>query len=172
MFECQQGNQGNLSEYGDRVTRPARVGPGVTDEADEWRSRRSSPRLGKPATWQRAAGCFVLDSRKVQPSGGFSMNVEVVQKRLWEQSQQHRKHMHHPQRIAAGCDRVLKRSRCQEMFGKPDAWKLARPVWGWGRGAIPGLHLDGHRSPVLANRFSRRQNNRIRIVTHIPAIVR
>jgi len=25
----------------------------------------------------------------------------------------------------------------QEKFGKPDAWKLARPVWGWGRGATP-----------------------------------
>jgi hypothetical protein len=25
----------------------------------------------------------------------------------------------------------------QEIFGKPDAWKLARPVWGWGQGAIP-----------------------------------
>jgi len=24
-----------------------------------------------------------------------------------------------------------------ESSGKPDAWKLARPVWGWGRGAIP-----------------------------------
>ena len=35
------------------------------------------------------------------------MNVEVVQKRLWEQSQQHRKHMHQPQRIAVACDRVL-----------------------------------------------------------------
>jgi RNA-directed DNA polymerase len=62
------------------------------------------------------------------------MNVEVVQKRLWEQSQQHRKHresdlplfpvdcyegrirnlmdlMHQPQWIAAACDRVLRRSR-------------------------------------------------------------
>ena len=62
------------------------------------------------------------------------MNVEVVQKRLWEQSQQHRKHresdtplfpvdryqgrirnlmdlIHQPQWIAAACDRVLKRSR-------------------------------------------------------------
>ena len=62
------------------------------------------------------------------------MNVEVVQRRLWEQSQQHRKHresdtplfpvnkydgrvrnlmdlMHQPQWIAAACDRVLKRSR-------------------------------------------------------------
>ena len=62
------------------------------------------------------------------------MNVEVVQKRLWEQSQQHRKHresdtplfpvdryegrirnlmdlVHQPQWIAAACDRVLKRSR-------------------------------------------------------------
>jgi hypothetical protein len=24
-----------------------------------------------------------------------------------------------------------------EPSGKPDAWKLARPVWGWGRGEIP-----------------------------------
>ena len=24
-----------------------------------------------------------------------------------------------------------------ESSGKPDAWKLARPVWGWGRGEIP-----------------------------------
>jgi RNA-directed DNA polymerase len=62
------------------------------------------------------------------------MNVEVVQRRLWEQSKQHRKHresdtplfpanryekrernlmdlMHQPQWIAAACDRVLKRSR-------------------------------------------------------------
>ena len=62
------------------------------------------------------------------------MNVEVVQRRLWEQSQQHRKLresssplfpvnpydgrvrnlmdlMHQPQWIAAACDRVLKRSR-------------------------------------------------------------
>jgi RNA-directed DNA polymerase len=61
------------------------------------------------------------------------MNVEVVQRRLWEQSQQHRKHresglplfpvdkydgrvrnlmdlMHQPQWIAAACDRVLQRS--------------------------------------------------------------
>ena len=26
---------------------------------------------------------------------------------------------------------------CLESSGKPDAGKLARPVWGWGRGAIP-----------------------------------
>ena len=62
------------------------------------------------------------------------MNVEVVQRRLWEQSQQHRQHresdmplfpvnqydgrvrnlmdlMHQPQWIAAACDRVLQRSR-------------------------------------------------------------
>ena len=62
------------------------------------------------------------------------MNVEVVQKKLWEQSQQHRDHrlsdtplfpvnqydgrvrnlmdlMHQPQWIAAACDRVLQRSR-------------------------------------------------------------
>ena len=24
-----------------------------------------------------------------------------------------------------------------ELSGKPDAWKLARPVWGWGRGETP-----------------------------------
>ena len=45
--------------------------------------------------------------------------------------------MHQPQWIAAACDRVLKRSRSQETSGKPDAWKLARPVWGWGRGGTP-----------------------------------
>lgn len=62
------------------------------------------------------------------------MNVEVVQRRLWEPSQKHREHresgmplfpinkydgrvrnlmdlMHQPQWIAAACDRVLKRSR-------------------------------------------------------------
>jgi len=62
------------------------------------------------------------------------MNVEVVQRRLWEQSRQHREHresgtplfpvnsydgrarnlmdlMHQPQWIAAACDRVLQRSR-------------------------------------------------------------
>ena len=62
------------------------------------------------------------------------MNVEVVQKKLWEQSQQHREHrlsdtplfpvnqydgrvrklmdlMHQPQWIAAACDRVLQRCR-------------------------------------------------------------
>jgi hypothetical protein len=65
------------------------------------------------------------------------MNVEIVQKRLWEQSQQHRKHresdtplfpvdgyegrirnlmdlMHQPQWIATACDRVLKRSRVEK----------------------------------------------------------
>jgi len=26
----------------------------------------------------------------------------------------------------------------QELFGKPDALKGARPVWGWGLGAVPG----------------------------------
>ena len=64
------------------------------------------------------------------------MNVEVVQRRLWEQSQKHRKHresdtplfpinkydgrvrnlmdlMHQPQWIATVCDQVLKRSNNQ-----------------------------------------------------------
>ena len=66
------------------------------------------------------------------------MNVEVVQRRLWEQSQKHRQHresstplfpinkydgrvrnlmdlMHQPQWIAAACDRVLERSRGKAM---------------------------------------------------------
>ena len=89
------------------------------------------------------------------------MNIEEVQRRLWEQSRVHKQHresgtllfptnpydgrignlmdlMHNPTWIAAACDRVLKRSRMRvESSGKPDAWKLARPVWGWGRGETP-----------------------------------
>ena len=67
------------------------------------------------------------------------MNVEVVQRRLWERSRQHREHresdmplfpvdpydgrarnlmdlMHQPQWIAAACDRVLGRSRGKDSF--------------------------------------------------------
>ena len=40
------------------------------------------------------------------------MNVEEVQRRLWE-------------------------TESLESVGKPDAWKPARPVWGWGRGVSP-----------------------------------
>ena len=81
------------------------------------------------------------------------MNVEIVQKRLWEQSQQHRKQresdtplfpvdryegrirnlmdlMHQPQWIAAACDRVLKRSRVEKHLESRMLGKLARPVWG------------------------------------------
>jgi len=32
---------------------------------------------------------------------------------------------------------VCEGNRSLESSGKPDAWKLARPVWGWGRGATP-----------------------------------
>ncbi len=37
-----------------------------------------------------------------------------------------------------------------ESSGKPDAWKLARPVWGWGRGAIPRStpRADGASMPL------------------------
>jgi len=31
----------------------------------------------------------------------------------------------------------------QELFGKPDALKGARPVWGWGLGAVPGPTPQG-----------------------------
>ncbi len=41
------------------------------------------------------------------------MNVEVVQRRFWEQSQRHRKHRT-TQWIAASCDRVLERSSNQD----------------------------------------------------------
>lgn len=67
-------------------------------------------------------------------SGGFPMNIEEVQRRLWEQSRAHKQNresgtplfptnpydgrirhlmdlMHNPTWIAAACDRVLKRSR-------------------------------------------------------------
>ena len=40
------------------------------------------------------------------------MNVEVVQRRLWERSQQHRKHSP-TQWIATVCDRLLKHSNNQ-----------------------------------------------------------
>jgi hypothetical protein len=88
------------------------------------------------------------------------MNIEEVQRRLWEQSQAHKRNresgtpffptnpydgrignlmdlMHNPTWIAAACDRVLKRSRTMstESSGEPDAGKLASPVRGWGRGA-------------------------------------
>jgi hypothetical protein len=67
------------------------------------------------------------------------MNVEVVQRRLWKPSQQHRKH-HQPQWIATAYDRVLSDPRSRQS-GKPDVWKLARPVWGWGGGCnSPRLH--------------------------------
>ena len=34
---------------------------------------------------------------------------------------------------AQDCEGIM----CLESSGKPDAWKLARPVWGWGRGETP-----------------------------------
>ena len=35
---------------------------------------------------------------------------------------------------------------CLESSGKPDAGKLARPVWGWGQGVIPWP--DPHTGPA------------------------
>ena len=104
------------------------------------------------------------------------MNVEVVQRRLWEQSQQHRELresstplfpvnsydgrirnlmdlMHQPQWIAAACDRVLSRSRGQDTLESRMQGKLARPVWGWGRGEIPRptpLHIGSLAAGVRA----------------------
>ena len=68
------------------------------------------------------------------------MNVEVVQRRLWKQSQQHRKHMYQPQRIATVCDRVLKRSNNQ---GSLESRMLGNSHVRFGVGAgvrFPGLH--------------------------------
>ena len=68
------------------------------------------------------------------------MNVEVVQRRLWEQPQQHRKHMHQPQRIATVCDRVLKRSNNQGSLESRMVGNL-QVRFGVGAGVkIPGLH--------------------------------
>src|SRR5271166_4281914 len=76
----------------------------------------------------------MLERGNVLQSGGFQMNIEEVQRRLWEQSQAHKQHResgtplfptnphegrignlmdltHNPTWIAAACDRVLKRSR-------------------------------------------------------------
>ena len=91
------------------------------------------------------------------------MNVEVVQKRLWEQSQQHRKQresdtplfpvdryegrirnlmdlMHQPQWIAAACDRVLTRSRVEKHLESRMLGNL-HVRFGVGAGVeLPGLH--------------------------------
>ncbi len=34
----------------------------------------------------------------------------------------------------------------EDSSGKPDAWKLARPVWGWGLAVMPALH---HRTTLM-----------------------
>ncbi len=44
-------------------------------------------------------------------------------------------------------------SECLESSGKPDAWKLARPVWGWGRGANPRPTPPGLLPPGLFGRL-------------------
>jgi hypothetical protein len=47
------------------------------------------------------------------------------------------------------------------MSGKPDTGKLAHPVWGWGRGAMPGLHhttsgMVPYRKPAISKPKKRR----------------
>ncbi len=34
----------------------------------------------------------------------------------------------------------MKRDTAEDKSGKPDAWKLARPVWGWGQAVMSALH--------------------------------
>ena len=63
------------------------------------------------------------------------MNVEVVQRRLWKQFQQPRKHYPtHGSRRSAIESETFQQSR---HAGKPDTWKLVCPVWGWGGGGNP-----------------------------------
>jgi len=50
----------------DNPTRITKAGWIPTDEAIRWQSLRSSPRTGKPSTWQRGTDWFVLSNRKVQ----------------------------------------------------------------------------------------------------------
>ena len=64
------------------------------------------------------------------------MNVEVVQRRLQESSQLHRKHFQRKD-----CDGVrpsAKRSSDQDSLESRMLGNLARPVWGGGPGEIPG----------------------------------
>ena len=64
------------------------------------------------------------------------MNVEVVQRRLWEQPS----NIGSIVQAAKDCDGVRPRAESlseSRQSGEPDAWKLARPVRGWGRGEIP-----------------------------------
>ena len=48
-----------------------------------------------------------------------------------------------------------------ESSGKPDAWKLACPVWGWGRGETPRptphATQDGSRGVWLCDKASERK---------------
>lgn len=66
------------------------------------------------------------------------MNADVVQRRLEEQAASGSDGP--PQWLSAACDPMPQRFLDPETSGKPDAGKLARPVWGWGRGETPGLH--------------------------------
>ncbi len=73
------------------------------------------------------------------------MNVEVVQKRLSERSQQHRKHQ--PQWIAAARDRVLKRSRVEKHLESRMLGNL-HVRFGVGAGVqLPRLHHLGGQPP-------------------------
>lgn len=107
---------------------------GPSDEAYKWRSIRSSPSMGKPCTWQRDAGNCGWITEIFAKSDGFLMNIEEVQRKLWEQSLKHKEVvsrkdtlfaenaggyrikglydlMHQPDWIQAACERVLVRSR-------------------------------------------------------------
>ena len=82
------------------------------------------------------------------------MNVEVVQRRLWEQSQQHRKHSP-TQWIATVCDRVLKRSNNQ---GSLESRMLGNLHVRFGVGAgvkFPGPHHASSRITLTSAVFHR-----------------
>jgi transposase len=61
---------------------------------------------------------------------------------------------------------------CLEPSGKPDAWKLARPVWGWGRGAIPRptprRNMPAELRTIVANCLAHARRRFVEVVDRFP----
>jgi len=59
-----------------------------------------------------------------------------------------------------------------ESSGKPDAWKLARPVWGWGRGETPRptppRNLPAEFKTLLANCLAHGRRQFVDVVNRFP----
>ena len=114
-----------------------RAGPSSADDAMAWRSPRSSPRPGKPATWPRGT------ARPQRRTGTAEVDGE-----------------HRRSKVCARTPRVLRTRPLEHRLGgpggEPDAVKVARPVRRAGRGngpaerptPRPGSTLRPHRPPV------------------------